>query len=315
MKKKGMASNTLGEIILTVVVAAVILALFIMPGNIQEATASTGNIKTVQQWVWQNSLEEQKTKHLFSDVGYPPVPELADAIKVNSKNIKEDSLKQDLTESIYDCGKAFYFGDPKYDFMKKWEFAEGGYTFCYTCREIDFESDVQGHSSIVGLGSYMQTHSPYPGGTPSYADILNDMNPNLFKGGIAPSQDIINSDNDNYIVFVATHDIEPTVADCAFEQGLAEKTGTVAASVIAKGINVVGIGGRYWETFTAGETYQTAIVIADAQSLKGICNPQVYQQCNAVANKDDFERGQIGTIPDEQDYQEHLEEEGVPIVA
>ena len=271
MKQQAQLIGKLPNFIFLVIVIAVLFLIIAVP--IKNLYSSTGNVKAVQQWVWQNSMEEEYTAHIFSEVGYPPISELAKPLVIDSpSDLNSEATYEDITESIYDCGKAFYFGQDDYNFLSKLDVANDGYVFCYPCRRIEFSDSVRSSGqNIVGLSNYMSTHSPYSGGKPTFAEMLKEMNPKLFKTFIPKSEDIITTDEHKYIFYLATYKIDRTKAGCLVENGIAQYTGNTAASMITGGINILGSSNTYISAFTDSE-YTGMILIAESKKLSQLCN-------------------------------------------
>jgi hypothetical protein len=272
MNSKGQLTNKMGNLILVALVLGVLLIVFFL--YLKPTFEDSGNIESVKIWVDTNAGMQKYTKGLVSTSPRPPIAELSDPFVIDSvEELNSQETKREIADRVYDCGNAFHFADPEKDFMAPLKVAKDGYVFCYTCSKIEFSQGVKDTGTdMKGLVEFMKTNSPYPSGQITYTQKINAMNPRLFSEAVTPTEDVITTDQNKYIMFIGTHNIDHQKAGCLIQREIGQFTGDTLAGAITAGINILGSPNKYWQAFLSQSKYNGMIMIASPDKVDGLCN-------------------------------------------
>ena len=129
----------------------------------------------------------------------------------------------------------------------------------------------------------MSTHSPFAGGTPKYSELLNSMNENLFQTTTPPSEDIITTTNDKYIMYIATHKIDTVRAGCLIQRDIGSAVGTSTAKAALTGINFLGSGANLFNSFVEKDKFSSSIIITEPKNIASLCGYDKQSACTTTS--------------------------------
>lgn len=259
MKKKGIEATVLVEIILGLMILA-IMGYFVY--GYSKTTSDLSGKAAVQAWVLETGKKQEIAQYTLSDIGRPPVGQLANEpilISTDEQLLRES--KRIIAEGMVECWDAFARG--QVNFLGKNPDKE---IFCYPCYTISFSESLK-DKKLEGLNEFLQNQKPVAGpDQPTYFDILTNRDVAFTR--IETKDDTIPAKDNLYIYFFAgSASTWRTIAAYSASGAVA---GAYFGGPIGAALGALAGAGKV--VFFDDPEFNAAVVLGNANLINPICN-------------------------------------------
>jgi hypothetical protein len=271
MKNNKGSTEVLGALIILVLVIVAGLAIYFY--NLKPIAEGESNIESIKSWLWTTAAKKKVTLG-SAPSDRPPISYLSEPYNVES----EDQLKKEvvpiIADSVYDCAKAFQFGEINFLTNIK---SQG--VFCFPCRGIKFSEELKSKElRLIGLKEYLETTKPIAG-SGTYMEIFKEK---ATKNNFAVlneqyEDNSIPINNNLYIYFMAT-DKKLSILEGAAVGAISGAGIGLLAGPFTSAIGAVGgaIGGglttAIYNWWYSDDKFKTWIYIASPEMINKVCN-------------------------------------------